>query len=330
MKALWWLAKVQNPDGSWGQGRGAKVAMTGLALLTFLAHGETDDSKNFGQVVEKGIDYLLLDPVDLNVSNGYPHAIKTYALAEALAMTGMEAISIRMNECVSSIIKGQQDGGSFDYRYKTDERRQDLSIAGWNFQALKAAYGAGSTNVDLPEAIYKSITWLKAMSYGKFSYETRNNNVVVGTAKHTMRAVGVLCLQLFGEVKFDGIIDDLEHISKKDILNYSWDKAPKNALYGWYYATQAMFQAGGEMWKAWNDKFQQVLVDNQHDDGYWEHPGEYSGPDDELTSRVFATTLAALQLTVYYRYLPSSKNGNTPIFTKRKVPPEEEGIDLVE
>ena len=50
MKGLWWLAKVQNPDGSWGTA--AKPAYTGLALLTFLAHGETTTSKFFGGTVK--------------------------------------------------------------------------------------------------------------------------------------------------------------------------------------------------------------------------------------------------------------------------------------
>ena len=56
MKALNWLAKVQNPDGTWGEGH--PEAMTSLAILTFLAHGETPKSKNFGTNVSKGIAKL--------------------------------------------------------------------------------------------------------------------------------------------------------------------------------------------------------------------------------------------------------------------------------
>ena len=44
--ALWWLAKVQNPDGSWGKmATRYQRAWTSLALLTFLAHGETHFQK---------------------------------------------------------------------------------------------------------------------------------------------------------------------------------------------------------------------------------------------------------------------------------------------
>ena len=45
IKALEWLKKKQNPDGSWNPN---KTAMTGLALLTFLAHGETTSSEKYG------------------------------------------------------------------------------------------------------------------------------------------------------------------------------------------------------------------------------------------------------------------------------------------
>ena len=54
--------KVQNPDGSWGTG--AHSAFTGLALLTFLAHGETQTSKHFGVTVRKAMEWMVNSPVE--------------------------------------------------------------------------------------------------------------------------------------------------------------------------------------------------------------------------------------------------------------------------
>ncbi|MCM8529603.1 MAG: hypothetical protein NE330_00460 [Lentisphaeraceae bacterium] len=54
---------------------------------------------------------------------------------------------------------------------------------------------------------------------------------------------------------------------------------------------------------------------------------------DDLTGKIYATTLASLMLTVYYRYLPSSKGakgGFTPKNAKKKPEIEEEGLDLIE
>ena len=339
MGALWWLKKVQKPDGSWGTE--GKPAFTGLALLTYLAHGETPTSKHFGSTVKKAMQWLANDPINKNDRNGYPHAIKTYALAEAYAMTGVSILKEKMDACVRVLIDGQQDGGSYNYKYNRNQNRQDLSFAGWNYQALKAAYGANCEEEGLHEAIYKAIEWLKNNSSGdaKFPYSTQDNEPKTGKSKHTMRGVGVLCLQLFGQGGAAEIKDDINEIATTDLVNLSWNNPPKESLYGWYYATQAMFQEGGAKWRPWNRKFQKEIGDAQHPEGYWIYPGNYHGGNvgDDITQKVYATTLCALMLTVYYRYLPSSKGalGNRDMKKKAvKQKPEpvvkEEALDLVQ
>lgn len=333
LKALWWLAKVQNPNGSWGSSN--QQAFTGLALLTFLAHGETPTSKHFGKTVKKAMQWLSNDPMKKNHGNGYGHAIKTYALAEAYAMTGVSMLEDAMNKGIRIVIDGQQQKGAFNYAYGQQDR-QDLSVSGWNFQALKAAYGAGCEEKGLQEAIYKAIEWLKMAGDTEKGFPYDLSKQPDGGNKHTMRAVGCLCLQLFGEGKAREIQDDLKVIAKDDLAKYNWNNPPHESLYGWYYATQAMFQNGGVYWKAWNRKFQRELTDNQSQEGYWEYPGDFHGKMDTLTRRVYATTLCALQLTVYYRYLPSSKGAignqglNKKAEKKEEKVMEEEGLDLVE
>ena len=74
LRALRWLKKYQKPDGSWtgdaagpvqnaagehyGQ-QGAARAFTGLAVLCYLAHGETPASEEFGSTVEKAIKWFI-------------------------------------------------------------------------------------------------------------------------------------------------------------------------------------------------------------------------------------------------------------------------------
>jgi len=129
-----------------------------------------------------------------------------------------------------------------------------------------------------------------------------------------MRAVGVLCLQLFDEGKSPEIKDELKKISTDDYARLDWGKGPKESLYGWYYATQCMFQKQGVSWQKWNRKFQAVLIKNQHKEGYWQYTpsgGHYESAGDDLSKKVYATTLCSLMLTVYYRYLPSTGLGFT-------------------
>ena len=343
LKALWWLAKVQNPDGSWGTKH--KGGLTGLALLTFLAHGETQTSKHFGKTVKTAIQWLMKDPMTKKGKHeSYDHAIKTYALSEAFAMTGVSMIEAKMNEGIRIIVDNQHEGGAFDYGYSKNQSRQDVSLSGWNFQALKAAYGAGCEEKGLQEAIYKAIEWLKGCSDAdvSFNYVVKDNDFD-GAKKErqpSMRAVGALCLQLFGEGHYKGLQDEIKKIATDDIQKIDWQQAPEFSLYGWYYATQTMFQHGGTYWKSWNRKFQKTLTENQSKEGYWDYPNLHRGVAGHFSNvtgeRIYATTLCGLMLTVYYRYLPSNKSVSVaqkdmkakPVEKEKMM--EEEGIDLVE
>jgi hypothetical protein len=314
-KALAWLAKVQNPDGSWSDLKDrSRPGLTGLALLTFLAHGETPKSKSYGRTVSSAISWLVKDRIN---KDPYAHAIKTYALSETYAMTGNYAVFEKLGPMVDTLLMGQQPSGGFDYNYKNsakdEQARQDVSVAGWNYQAMKAAKGAGIEVEGLDEGIQKSIRYLKKLaSNSKMGDGFPYNPIVKQTAnKHTTRAVGVLCLQLLGEGKAPEMKDELEKIYKVDLVNLKWDKAPKQSLYGWYYATQCMFQEGGKMWKAWNKVFQKELKNNQNPVGYWEFPGDPHGPKSDLAMKIYATTLCSLMLTVYYRYLPMTSKMTT-------------------
>src|SRR5438477_12787867 len=55
---LEYLAKQQKPDGSL-DGGAPKVAMTGLALMSYLAAGHAPDDGHFGPTVRHAVDYLV-------------------------------------------------------------------------------------------------------------------------------------------------------------------------------------------------------------------------------------------------------------------------------
>ena len=80
-----------------------------------------------------------------------------------------------------------------------------------------------------------------------------------------------------------------------------WQDAPAWAMYGWYYLTQTKYQAGGKAWNAWHRRFANAYIGRQREDGSWVSPGHY----EKFHGPVLATTLGALTLQVYYRYLPT-------------------------
>ncbi|MFC1498647.1 prenyltransferase/squalene oxidase repeat-containing protein [Verrucomicrobiota bacterium] len=314
MKALRWLKKHQEPDGSWlGTSGGSKnvkhanasSAFTGLALLTFLAHGELPGSGEFGDTVEKAVKWL----VNKYQTDGFPvryeHAIATYALCEYTTMTSIPLVKATAEKCVDRIIDGQQSDGGWSYGLKANETKNDLSVMGWCAQALKAAKIAGLKNEGLDEALIKAVEGFKLNhdnNKGGFGYNGPKSGGLTGA--------GVLCMQLLGAADGPETHKGLTYL---DDWKYPWDQPPagRRTVYYYYYVTQAKFHAGGEIWKAWNHMFANTLIDKQvtlegagadgNDIGYWEPPVE----EERKVGRVYNTCLCALQLEVYYRYLPT-------------------------
>lgn len=309
--SLRWLKTHQQPDGSWaGQD---PAAMTGLALLAYLAHGETPGSPDYGPTVRRALEYLILkqDSSGNFSKNVYSHAIATYAMAEAFTLTRIMSIRTSMERGAAVIINGQQQSGGFDYNYSKGARF-DTSVSGWQIQAMKAAFIAGSDQPGLKDALQKSIRFLQTLSFARdgsgFVYSGETTSPPAGGAKWTMTGVGTLCLQLLGAGAAPQARQGLKLLSD---LPFDWPRDAKPSVYGFYYVTQAKFQAGNHAaWDRWNRQMQQTLLRAQQPDGRWE------GGDYDQGSHVYTTTICTLMLEVYYRYLPTLQkvpNEATPI-----------------
>lgn len=310
MRALRWFKANQDEDGSWTKTDGHPLAFSGLALLAFLAHGETPASSEFGQTVEKAMRYVVSKQGanGLWSADSYEHAICTYAISEGFGLTKIMALKESMDKGISIIVDGQQVGGGYNYAYEKTTGRWDLSVAGWQFQAMKAAKMAGCTNPKLEEAIKKGMSFLAEIAYdvrgGGFGYDSPSSTP-------SMTAAGTLCLQLMGKPNAPQVRTALKFMEE---MQCTWAAALKGAdpkaaaetkqpVYTWYYATQAKFQKGGKDWDSWNQRFAKTLAQSQIVKGtlgHWEG-GDHGGP-------VYTTALCCLMLEVYYRYLPTFKH----------------------
>ncbi len=306
LNALRWLKGVQLENGSWVD----KPAHTALAILSFLAHGDTTLSAEFGSSIQNALHFLVKSmPTDGTFcgNSAYVHGITTYALSEAYGITNIPFIKSAMDYGVSKIVDGQHVDGGYDYKYKKG-KRWDLSIAGWQIQALKAAYAAGSDSPGILDALEKSTRFVKSTyKNGKFGYSSPGSG-------GNMTGVGTLCLQLLGKSKslearggYNTIISKRIRKLQNIIDESNWSTKAAKHLYGWYYETQAVFHEGGNEWRKWNKLFQNVLLKNQHDDGHWQVNKASYGFKNDLSGKVYCTTLCCLQLSVYYRYLPTYK-----------------------
>lgn len=332
--ALEWLKEQQNPDGSWG--RSHRGAMTGLALLAYFGRCETPDSPFYGDTTMKGLlrlvelagqnEYGVFSTNPSGHSASYEHGIATYALGEmyALARLGSRQIpGVRdaFERGVRLIIDHQlPDGGwgygdSFCYR---DIGSGDLSVTGWQFQALKAAKLTGLKIEGLHQAIGRAVKFIetKQTADGGFG----NANREVGYNQWNLTGVGLLGLQTLGSGSHrssvaKGVAFAAHHFEQEPPR---WDQNAN--LYAWYYYTQAFFQNGKAPWQAWNDAVLPELLDHQSRDGSWEDEKADSavastspaGADRD----VYRTALCTLMLEVYFRYLKVSDREQSSVFSR--------------
>lgn len=301
-RALDWLARVQNEDGSWG--KTFQGAMTGLAVLCFLGHGETPESATYGREVRRGVGFLtllsaknegMMTAVPRTNAACYEHGIATYALGEvyALARFGQKdlgAVVDAFDRGVRIILAGQTEAGGWLYNYNPGTGG-DVSVTGWQYQALKAARQTRLNFPTLERQIEKTERFLLRMrgARGGFGYKEPAD-------KPSLTGAGVLGLQMFDPQEHRlAIIAGLQVV----LDSYGKKRWAGADVYAWYYNTQATFNFGGAAWDRWNAVFQKELLENQHKDGHWHHASASKAKAD---ADLFCTTLCTLMLEVFYRY----------------------------
>lgn len=313
---LRWFAARQNEDGSWGSVQ--KEAMTGLALLAFMARCETPYSEEFGETSLKAIAFLIsssqknngvLSSTPSAISVSYEHAIATYALAESLSLcqslkVNVPGLAEALRRAGNYITTNQGYDGSWYYYYeKASSSRSypDLSITGWNTQALLAAKRTRLAINGLEESLNKAISFVKSMANletGMFAYTGRDYRA-------SMTCAGTLLLQLTGQYKSMELINGQKWIQNNqmspDYNSTDWD------LYLQYYCAQVMINKGGLPWKQYAKTLGTTLLKAQNEDGSWPTPRNTSVQGDLITAdtingQVYRNALAILTLTTFYRY----------------------------
>lgn len=323
-KSLRWMKSMQNSDGSWGQTH--KVAMTGLVLLSYFGHCETPASDEFGDSCMKGIVYLA----DIGMKNDgklatkftgngwcYEHGIATYALGEAytfckelkIEIPGLAEVTEKAGQF---IIDNQNKNGGWAYLFATDGGHTDVSVVGWQIQALKACSHTNIRYRGMQGAITKGLAYISKCQHehGGYGYS--------GPSSHadyfTLTGVGMLCNQMWGKGGRAEVRKAAKYVLENTKFDYNTEFCD---LYGHYYESQAMMNRGGDEWKKYNDLFRDQLLNNQLPDGQWKVPGGGKKPRavaasytaENVDGKIYRNVLCTLMLEVYYRFLNTGGGG---------------------
>jgi hypothetical protein len=340
LEALKWLARHQNPDGSWavmGYVRQCSATcspnpgeesfdagVTGLSLLAFLGAGYSHLSKDtydgicFGDVVRKGLQWLMArqDPEGCIGSRSadkymYNHTICALAMTEAYGLTGSSLFRDNAQKAVDFTIAAQNPGKAWRYGYKCGDN--DSSVSGWAVMVLKS--GELSGLVFPPSGYEGTRRWYDEVtesSYGRVGYNAPNTGKVFipGKNEHFEHNEALTSIAMMARIFMDKNKHDARLSNGAELLLRNKPVWNTNAIdyYYWYYASLALFQYDGPRgpkWSAWNEPMKDALVKNQNVKSSGCRRGSWE-PVDRWScegGRVYATAINCLTLEVYYRYV---------------------------
>jgi hypothetical protein len=323
-RALAWLAKQQDSDGSIDAPVSAQPAATSLTVMAYLSKGHVPGQGPYGRVLDKAIDFVLRtqqpDGV-LAYSGGgeyrstsgktanYNHAIAGLMLTEVYGMTDraraarlkpaiVNALNFtRKNQTLPKQYPGEQ--GGWRYLYSDSWGESDLSVTAWQLMFLRSAKNA---EFDIPKQyINEAIGFVNNCwdeNQGVFYYrragsERRFSRGMVGA--------GVLSLAMAGEHD-----KPMAQRAGDWLLRYPFQRFGERIgsgdrfFYSTYYCSQAMAQLGGRHWKQFFPNLARVLVQSQQGTGEW--PPESGG--DRMFGNTYTTAMAVLSLTPPLQLLP--------------------------
>ena len=293
--ALAYLAGAQRKNGVFPGAR-SPIAITSLSVMAFLAKGHTPGTGPYGEVINKGIDFVLSQQNARGVfpKEMYTHSIATLLLSEVSGMVDpkrQKKIDKALSKALKVIIAAQKVNKTPNHRggwrYSPGSRDSDMSCTSWALMALRSAKNNGA---DIPKKIIDdAIGFVKRCrtADGGFGYQGPSDPGLARTG------TALLLLELCGSHRDKFTLGAGDWILKHLPGKYG---GGGHFFYGIYYSSQGMFQLGGDHWVKFATRMYDMMLKYQNKkNGSW--PGGGYGP-------CYSTAMTVLAMSVTYRQLP--------------------------
>jgi len=303
-RALDWLVRTQEEDGSWNPKKWEgqelyRVGLTGLALLAF--SGEDAGNAN-ADAVGRAADYLVTQqdksgrfgPFFSNAP--YNHGIATVALLETWARTKDARLKQPIERALIFIGRHQHPTGGWGYL--SIDRKINTSVTAWQLHAVLLADALG-----WPEArpsVEKGLAWIAGVvdREGRAGYE-RTGDFPEGPKALT--AMAAFCLSVGAKHPTETAADAAVVRSLAKIADDATD-AEKVDFYRSYFLSHALgvarrrgFSEGtklGDLTAQLNRTLAARQLTEGPNAGSWDPADQWSSAG----GRVYATAMAALSL----------------------------------
>jgi hypothetical protein len=296
-QGLEWLARSQNPDGSFGKGRmSGNVGIVSLCALALMGDGNVPGRGRYGAAVARALEYVLQHVSESGLvssenMNGpmYGHGFAALFLGEIYGMSSDDArVRDALTRAIRLIENSQNDEGGWRYNPVPDDA--DVSVTICQVMALRSARNAG---IRIPkQVIDNAVRYVRECQNpdGGFRYMRTS-----GASGWPRTAAGVATLFYAGVYDDDSIPRGLAYVRRAATPDGAGPAVQAYYFYGHYYAAQSMYLAGGDWWKAWWPRIRSELIQHQNADGSWSDP-QWGQP--------LGTSMALIIMQMPKRYLP--------------------------
>lgn len=300
-RAVKWLCRVQEANGSWDTARWGgdkrfEVALTGLSLLAILQDSAAKTETELRRAVDRAVSYLLSQQTveggfgeDFDASP-YNDGIATLALVHADRVLRDDALHLAADRAVKAVCARQNPDGGWGYRNET-ARASNLSITLWQVEALRLA--AVSAWPEAGPNTLRSLRWVASVADddGSFGYRQKRD---FPEGARTLTAMGAMSV-------LDEAAEGLLSPARRRAIHAQIERlaaAPANGIdyYQWYFLSVALKKMGEgaprQQLSALRDQLIALQVRRGPDAGSWNADDRWS----PVGGRVYSTAMASLAL----------------------------------